>query len=35
VVWVCGTAATPSSVTIQGSGATNIPAAYLPNSCHA
>jgi type IV pilus assembly protein PilA len=36
VVWVCGTATTPtgvSSVTITTS--TTVPSAYLPNSCHA
>jgi type IV pilus assembly protein PilA len=36
VVWICGTAATPtnvSSVTITTS--TTVPAAYLPSSCHA
>jgi type IV pilus assembly protein PilA len=36
VVWVCGTATVPtgvSSVTVTTS--TSIPAAYLPNSCHA
>jgi type IV pilus assembly protein PilA len=35
VVWVCGTAAVPSTVTVAGPAtATNIPAAYLPTSCH-
>jgi type IV pilus assembly protein PilA len=40
VIWVCGTAATPTGTTLgdgttAGSTAvTNIPAAYLPNSCH-
>jgi type IV pilus assembly protein PilA len=36
VIWICGTAATPtgvSGVTITTS--TSIPPAYLPNSCHA
>jgi type IV pilus assembly protein PilA len=36
VIWVCGTAATPtgvSSVTITTT--TTVPAAYLPNACHA
>jgi type IV pilus assembly protein PilA len=35
VVWVCGTATVPSTVTTAGPAtATNIPAAYLPTSCH-
>jgi len=34
VVWVCGTAPTPAGVTLVGAAATNIPAAYLPTSCH-
>jgi len=34
VIWVCGSASTPSTVTISGSGSTNIPAQYLPASCH-
>jgi type IV pilus assembly protein PilA len=35
VVWVCGTATTPTGVTVSGTGATTVSAAYLPNSCHA
>jgi type IV pilus assembly protein PilA len=36
VVWVCGTATTPTGVTLGGgAAATNITAAYLPTSCHA
>jgi type IV pilus assembly protein PilA len=35
VVWVCGTAATPTGVTMSGAIATTVSAAYLPNSCHA
>jgi len=39
VVWVCGTATTPNNVTLSagaaGTGTTTVPAAYLPNSCHA
>jgi len=35
VVWVCGTAANPGlAVAPAGATATNIPAAYLPTSCH-
>jgi type IV pilus assembly protein PilA len=35
VVWVCGTAANPGLATAPaGATATNIPAAYLPTSCH-
>jgi type IV pilus assembly protein PilA len=40
VIWVCGTGATPTGVSL-GDGstagvttATSVPAAYLPNSCH-
>ena len=39
VVWVCGTASTPTGVTLGSGGAgtngTNISASYLPTSCHA
>ena len=41
VIWVCGTAATPTGVTLGdgttagATGATTVPAAYLPTSCHA
>jgi len=36
VVWVCGTATTPANVTgVTVTTSTTIPAAYLPNSCHA
>ncbi len=36
VIWVCGTATTPSNVTLGGGAvATSIPASYLPTSCHA
>jgi type IV pilus assembly protein PilA len=35
VIWVCGTATTPTGVTLTGAAATNIQAAYLPTSCHA
>ena len=36
VIWVCGTATTPTGVTLGGgANATNIPASYLPTSCHA
>jgi type IV pilus assembly protein PilA len=35
VVWVCGSAATPTNVTMVGATTgTNISAAYLPTSCH-
>jgi type IV pilus assembly protein PilA len=34
VVWVCGTAATPSNVTMVGTNATTIPNEYLPGACH-
>ena len=34
VVWVCGTATVPTGVTISGTGATTVSAAYLPTSCH-
>jgi type IV pilus assembly protein PilA len=35
VVWVCGTAATPTGVTMQGTVATTIAPQYLPGVCHA
>jgi len=36
VVWVCGTATTPTGVTgLTITTATNVPASYLPTSCHA
>jgi type IV pilus assembly protein PilA len=36
VVWVCGSATVPTGVTSAViTAATTIPAAYLPNSCHA
>ena len=35
VVWVCGSASTPTGVTLAGAPATTIPASYLPTSCHA
>ncbi len=37
VIWVCGTATVPTTVTTAPTGATatTVPAAYLPTSCHA
>jgi hypothetical protein len=36
VIWVCGTATTPSNVTgVTVTTSTSVPSAYLPNSCHA
>ena len=36
VIWVCGTASTPTGVSVTSGGvATTIAASYLPNSCHA
>jgi type IV pilus assembly protein PilA len=39
VVWVCGTATTPTNVTLSagaaGTGSTTVSPSYLPNSCHA
>jgi type IV pilus assembly protein PilA len=36
VVWVCGTATTPTNVSITAAtSATTVSAAYLPTSCHA
>ena len=34
VIWVCGSAATPSGVTMSGTIGTTVSAAYLPTSCH-
>ena len=34
VAWVCGTQVAPTGVTLNGAAATNIPAQYLPSSCH-
>ena len=35
VVWICGTAATPSGASsVATSGSTSLPASYLPASCH-
>jgi type IV pilus assembly protein PilA len=34
VIWVCGKAATPSGVTLSGSGSTTLPPQYLPSACH-
>jgi type IV pilus assembly protein PilA len=35
VIWVCGTAATPSGASsVATSGSTSLPASYLPTSCH-
>jgi type IV pilus assembly protein PilA len=34
VVWQCGTLVPPAPVTVANTGATTIPAAYLPTSCH-
>jgi len=37
VIWVCGTAPVPAAVTTAGppTATANLPAAYLPTSCHA
>jgi type IV pilus assembly protein PilA len=35
VVWVCGTATTPTGVVLSGAAATTVSTAYLPASCHA
>jgi type IV pilus assembly protein PilA len=35
VAWVCGNAAGPGNMTINGENQTNIPAAYLPVNCRA
>ncbi len=34
IVWVCGTANTPSSVTLSAPVTTTVPAQYLPAMCH-
>jgi len=36
VIWVCGSSATPATVTTApaGTSTTSIPASYLPTSCH-
>jgi type IV pilus assembly protein PilA len=34
VIWVCGSAATPSGVTMAGTNNTTIPSQYLPATCH-
>ncbi|HUN74436.1 MAG TPA: pilin [Steroidobacteraceae bacterium] len=35
IIWVCGTATTPSGTTLSGgANGTNITSAYLPASCH-
>jgi type IV pilus assembly protein PilA len=34
VAWVCGTQVAPTGVTLNTAGTTNIPAQYLPSSCH-
>jgi type IV pilus assembly protein PilA len=33
ITWVCGNAAAPDKMTLQGSNSTNIPANYLPFKC--
>lgn len=33
VTWVCGNAAAPAAMTLQGSNKTDIPVAYLPLNC--
>jgi len=35
VIWVCGTQASPSAVTMLATGGTTVSAQYLPASCHA
>ena len=35
VIWVCGTATVPATVTLAAAAATTIPPQYLPSSCHA
>ena len=35
MVWVCGKAAVPALATAPPADATNVPAQYLPTSCHA
>jgi type IV pilus assembly protein PilA len=34
VVWVCGTAAVPTNVTLSTAAVTTVPVAYLPAACH-
>jgi type IV pilus assembly protein PilA len=34
VVWVCGTAPSPTNVTLVGAATTTVPAQYLPSGCH-
>ncbi len=34
IVWICGTALTPGTVTKVGAGATSIAPQYLPTTCH-
>lgn len=34
VIWVCGKAATPSGVTLSGTGNTSLSPQYLPAACH-
>jgi type IV pilus assembly protein PilA len=34
VIWICGSAATPTGVSKSGAGATTVLAQYLPSSCH-
>jgi type IV pilus assembly protein PilA len=34
VAWVCGTQVAPTGVTLNAAATTNIPAQYLPSSCH-
>lgn len=35
IVWVCGSAATPSGATVSGTATTNVLAKYLPATCKA
>jgi type IV pilus assembly protein PilA len=34
IVWVCGTAAVPTNVTLSTAAVTTVPVAYLPAACH-
>jgi type IV pilus assembly protein PilA len=34
IIWVCGTASTPTNVTLSGAATSTIPAQFLPSSCH-
>src|SRR5665213_4460379 len=34
VIWVCGTATKPATVTLSGAAVTNVLPQYLPSSCH-